>query len=284
MLPNLIHVRRARAPLAPSACASARCSTSCRSGTRCASPRTSPSPTSSPAAAWSSASAAARCRARRGRSAPWSPPATTRCRPSTTASTARCSRSRWRSSSSPGRKERFSYRGKHFVFPPDDVPDRGTLVNDLTLIPQPDARRRRSTNRSRRPRRSSTCPRPATRPSTGCSTPTAKRRSGTLRGDPRRGGHAGRSGRGPLPRAERPRRRAPARRRWQRVPARRTTSSASSSRPTAGSRNYLLPDGDERAVRLPARARGLDGAAHRGDRLARRRRGGDRRLQGPRST
>jgi alkanesulfonate monooxygenase SsuD/methylene tetrahydromethanopterin reductase-like flavin-dependent oxidoreductase (luciferase family) len=33
--------------------------------------------------------------------------------------------------------ERFSYRGKHFVFPPDDVPDRGTYVNDLTLIPKP---------------------------------------------------------------------------------------------------------------------------------------------------
>jgi alkanesulfonate monooxygenase SsuD/methylene tetrahydromethanopterin reductase-like flavin-dependent oxidoreductase (luciferase family) len=34
-------------------------------------------------------------------------------------------------------QERFDYRGKHFVFPPDDVPDRGTFVNDLTLIPKP---------------------------------------------------------------------------------------------------------------------------------------------------
>ena len=33
--------------------------------------------------------------------------------------------------------ERFSYRGKQFVFPPDDVPDRGNTVNDLTLIPKP---------------------------------------------------------------------------------------------------------------------------------------------------
>ena len=33
--------------------------------------------------------------------------------------------------------ERFSYRGKHFVFPPDDVPDRGTTVADLTLVPRP---------------------------------------------------------------------------------------------------------------------------------------------------
>ena len=34
-------------------------------------------------------------------------------------------------------EDRFSYRGKQFVFPPDDVPDRGTTVNDLTLIPKP---------------------------------------------------------------------------------------------------------------------------------------------------
>ncbi len=34
-------------------------------------------------------------------------------------------------------QERFSYRGKQFTFPPDDVPDRGTTVNDLTLIPKP---------------------------------------------------------------------------------------------------------------------------------------------------
>jgi len=33
--------------------------------------------------------------------------------------------------------ERFEYRGKQFVFPPDDVPDRGTTVADLTLIPKP---------------------------------------------------------------------------------------------------------------------------------------------------
>ena len=33
--------------------------------------------------------------------------------------------------------ERFDYRGKQFVFPPDDVPDRGTTVSDLTLIPKP---------------------------------------------------------------------------------------------------------------------------------------------------
>lgn len=33
--------------------------------------------------------------------------------------------------------ERFSYRGKQFVLPPDDVPDRGSIVNELTLIPRP---------------------------------------------------------------------------------------------------------------------------------------------------
>jgi alkanesulfonate monooxygenase SsuD/methylene tetrahydromethanopterin reductase-like flavin-dependent oxidoreductase (luciferase family) len=34
-------------------------------------------------------------------------------------------------------QERFSFRGKHFVFPPDEIPDRGSYVNDLTLIPRP---------------------------------------------------------------------------------------------------------------------------------------------------
>jgi alkanesulfonate monooxygenase SsuD/methylene tetrahydromethanopterin reductase-like flavin-dependent oxidoreductase (luciferase family) len=33
--------------------------------------------------------------------------------------------------------ERFSYRGKHFVLPPDGIPDRGGFVTDLTLIPKP---------------------------------------------------------------------------------------------------------------------------------------------------
>jgi alkanesulfonate monooxygenase SsuD/methylene tetrahydromethanopterin reductase-like flavin-dependent oxidoreductase (luciferase family) len=34
-------------------------------------------------------------------------------------------------------EEQFSYRGKHLVLPPDDVPDRGTMVDTLTLIPKP---------------------------------------------------------------------------------------------------------------------------------------------------
>ncbi|MEM7339788.1 MAG: LLM class flavin-dependent oxidoreductase [Actinomycetota bacterium] len=33
--------------------------------------------------------------------------------------------------------ERFSYSGKHFVFPPPGVPDRGSTVKDLTLVPKP---------------------------------------------------------------------------------------------------------------------------------------------------
>ncbi len=130
-------VRSAPGACSPRVCASGRCSTSCRNGIRCAWPRTSPSPTSSPVGEWSSASVAAPCPARRGRSARWSPAATTRCRPSTIASTARSSKSRWRSSSSPGTRSSSAYRGKHLVFPPDDVPDRGTMVNDLTLIPKP---------------------------------------------------------------------------------------------------------------------------------------------------
>jgi len=33
--------------------------------------------------------------------------------------------------------ERFSYTGKHFVFPPPGIPDRGSTVKDLTLVPKP---------------------------------------------------------------------------------------------------------------------------------------------------
>ena len=33
--------------------------------------------------------------------------------------------------------ETFSYRGKHFTLPPDDVPDRGSYVDHLTMIPKP---------------------------------------------------------------------------------------------------------------------------------------------------
>ncbi len=33
--------------------------------------------------------------------------------------------------------ERFSYSGKHFTFPPPGIPDRGSTVTDLTLIPRP---------------------------------------------------------------------------------------------------------------------------------------------------
>ena len=34
-------------------------------------------------------------------------------------------------------EERFSYTGKHFVFPPPGIPDRGGTVTDLTLVPRP---------------------------------------------------------------------------------------------------------------------------------------------------
>jgi alkanesulfonate monooxygenase SsuD/methylene tetrahydromethanopterin reductase-like flavin-dependent oxidoreductase (luciferase family) len=34
--------------------------------------------------------------------------------------------------------ERFSYSGKHFTFPPTDIPDRGTTVSTLTLVPRPE--------------------------------------------------------------------------------------------------------------------------------------------------
>lgn len=35
-------------------------------------------------------------------------------------------------------QERFSFRGKKWVFPPDEIPDRGKYVDDLTLIPRPE--------------------------------------------------------------------------------------------------------------------------------------------------
>ena len=31
----------------------------------------------------------------------------------------------------------FSHRGKHFVLPPDGIPDRGGFVSELTMVPQP---------------------------------------------------------------------------------------------------------------------------------------------------
>ena len=33
--------------------------------------------------------------------------------------------------------ERFNYTGKHFSFPPPGIPDRGSTVKDLTLVPKP---------------------------------------------------------------------------------------------------------------------------------------------------
>src|SRR5487761_298205 len=33
--------------------------------------------------------------------------------------------------------ERFSFTGKHFVFPPPGIPDRGSTVSSLTLVPRP---------------------------------------------------------------------------------------------------------------------------------------------------
>jgi alkanesulfonate monooxygenase SsuD/methylene tetrahydromethanopterin reductase-like flavin-dependent oxidoreductase (luciferase family) len=34
-------------------------------------------------------------------------------------------------------RERFSFSGKHFVFPPPGIPDRGSTVTELTLVPRP---------------------------------------------------------------------------------------------------------------------------------------------------
>jgi alkanesulfonate monooxygenase SsuD/methylene tetrahydromethanopterin reductase-like flavin-dependent oxidoreductase (luciferase family) len=34
-------------------------------------------------------------------------------------------------------QERFSFTGKHFVFPPPGIPDRGSAVSTITLVPRP---------------------------------------------------------------------------------------------------------------------------------------------------
>jgi len=36
-----------------------------------------------------------------------------------------------------GTNERFSFKGEHFTLPAEDIPDRGSNVDDLTLIPRP---------------------------------------------------------------------------------------------------------------------------------------------------
>ena len=131
---------RRGSPPAPSGCASARCSTSCRSGTRCAWPRTSPRCTTCRAAGRSSASAAAPCPARCSTSttrACRSAPTTTPSRPPTTSATAGCSRSRWRSSAGPSPRSRSRYQGELFQIPVPGIPDRGSTVQTLTLVPRP---------------------------------------------------------------------------------------------------------------------------------------------------
>ncbi len=35
------------------------------------------------------------------------------------------------------RAERFSFHGRHFSFPPEGIPDRGSTVQELTLVPRP---------------------------------------------------------------------------------------------------------------------------------------------------
>ena len=74
-------------------------------------------------------------------------------------------------------QEQFAYRGKHMVFPPDDVPDRGTMVHDLTLVPRP-LRKVDIYQPVTSPETIEYVPGPATRPCTGCRTPTARSRSG----------------------------------------------------------------------------------------------------------
>ena len=120
--------------------------------------------------------------------------ATTRCRPSTTASTARSSRRRWRSSSWPGPRSGSPTAASTSCSRPTTSPTAARFVNDLTLIPKPTHARRHlpaghvaGDDRVR-------ARRPATRPSTGCRTPTARSRSGiATRSSGPRLRHAGRA-------------------------------------------------------------------------------------------
>ena len=54
-----------------------------------------------------------------------------------TSTTARCSRSRWRSCGWRCATSRSAFTGKHFTIPVPGIPDRGTTVQQLTLVPRP---------------------------------------------------------------------------------------------------------------------------------------------------
>ena len=158
-------------------------------------------------------------------------------------------------------QERFSYTGKHYNFPPVGIPDRGSLVTELTLVP--------------RPTREIEIYQPITSPDTMTYAPAVGHKGiywqqppSTLKrkwddyaevaaaagrtvapGDDRAlvlNVHVG---------ATREKAMAAVRKRARRV--------LPVPRRYGRFRNYLLPDGTNRAVRVPARARGLDGAAHR---------------------
>ena len=140
VIPNGIQLSTWIAAQHRSGSGSARCSTSCRSGTRCASPRTSRRCTTCPAGAASSASGAARCRAR-------SCTSTTRaCRsarhdnPDQAADDDR-NRRVFEESMEIVRlalaDESFSYHGELFQLPVPGIPDRGSTVQQLTLVPRP---------------------------------------------------------------------------------------------------------------------------------------------------
>ena len=65
--------------------------------------------------------------------------------------------------------ESFAFHGKHFDIPVPGIPDRGSTVQSLTLIPVPTTRTR-SGRRSRAHRPSTTCRSSATERSSGTST------------------------------------------------------------------------------------------------------------------
>ena len=156
--------------------------------------------------------------------------------------------------------ERFSYRGKHFVFPPDDVPDRGTLRQRPHADPQARRARRHlpaghlaGDDRVRAPRRAQGRLLAAER-----RQPEAE--VGPLRRDPR-----ARSAR----RSARARTAAwcststsaaPARRRCARA-GRATTSSAKFLAPYGRFSSYRFPDGSKVPFDFQPDRRGLDASS-----------------------
>ncbi len=164
-------------------------------------------------------------------------------------------------------QERFSYTGKHYSFPPVGIPDRGSLVTELTLVP--------------RPTREIEIYQPITSPDTMTYAPavghkgiywqqppsTLKRKWDDYAEVAAAAGRTVAPGRGSRAGVERPRRRDS--REGDGSGAERARRVLPVPRPVRAVPQLPPPGRHEPSVRLPARARRLDGATHRRGRHAR---------------